>query len=206
MNYSDKIINWAAELQSLAQAGLAYGRDKFDIERFKRIREIAEEMISCKSGLSLEQVKNLLCDEIGYPTPKIDTRAAIFKDEEILLVRESDGRWALPGGWCEVNTSPAENTIKEAKEEAGLDVVIEKVIAVQDRTKHNAPSFVFGVTKIFYLCTALGGKFTANIETTESKYFAENKLPILSEGKCTAEQIKLCFKAHRAKVWETQFD
>ena len=149
MNHSDKVINWAVELQSLAQAGLAYGRDKYDIERFERIREIAEEMIACKSGLSLERVKDLLCDEVGYPTPKIDTRAAIFKDDKILLVRESDGRWAVPGGWCEVNTSPAENVIKEAKEEAGLDVVVDKIIAVHDKSKRNKPSFVFGVAKIF---------------------------------------------------------
>ena len=50
---------------------------------------------------------------------------AIFKDEKILLVRESDGRWAMPGGWCDVNMSPAENVIKEAKEEAEQSEVID---------------------------------------------------------------------------------
>ena len=206
MDSTDRIANWAVELQSLAQTGLAYGRDKYDIERFARIREIAAEMIACKSGLSLERVKGLLCDEIGYPTPKIDTRAAIFKDEKILLVRESDGRWAMPGGWCDVNMSPAENVIKEAKEEAGLEVVVDKLIAVHDRAKHNQPSFVFGAAKMFFLCTSLGGEFKPNIETTESKYFAEDELPILAEGKSSAEQIRLCFKAHRTQFWETQFD
>lgn len=207
MKNSDKILSWAVELQSLAQAGLYYGNDKFDIERFERIREISAEMISLKSEVLLEKVKNLFCNDDGYCTPKIDTRGAIFKDNKILLVQESDGRWTLPGGWCDVYCSPAENTIKEVKEEAGLDVTIDKLVAVQDRAKHNAQTYAFGVTKIFFLCTAKGGEFEKNIETISTKYFAENEIPEnLATEKCTAEQIKICFQAHYAKTWETLFD
>ncbi len=206
MKNSDKILNWAAELQSLAQAGLFYSKDKFDLERFQRIREISAEMVALKSELSFEKVKDIFCCEEGYQTPKVDTRAAIFKDEKILLVQENDGRWAMPGGWCDFNLSPAENTVKEAKEEAGLDVVIDKVVAVQDREKHNFPSYIFDVVKILYLCTSKGGEFHKNIETSASKYFAEDELPPMANEKCTAEQVKLCFKAHRAEFWETQFD
>ena len=206
MKNADKILSWAAELQSLAQAGLFYGKDKYDLERFQRIREISAEMLTMKTDLSFEKVQNLFCNETGYQTPKVDTRAAIFKDEKILLVREDDGRWAMPGGWCDFNLSPAENTVKEAKEEAGLDVVVDKVVAVQDREKHNFPSYIFDVVKILYLCTSKGGEFHKNIETSESKYFAEDELPPMANEKCTAEQVKLCFEAHRAETWETQFD
>lgn len=207
MKNSDKILSWAVELQSLAQAGLYYGNDKFDIERFERIREISAEMISLKSEVSLEKVRNLFCNDDGYCTPKIDTRGAIFKDNKILLVQESDGRWTLPGGWCDVYCSPAENTIKEVKEEAGLDVAIDKLVAVQDRAKHNAQTYAFGVTKIFFLCTAKGGEFEKNIETISTKYFAENEIPEnLATEKCTADQIKICFQAHYAETWETLFD
>ena len=207
MKNADKFLNWAAELQSLAQAGLYYSVDKFDIERFQRIREISAEMIALKSELSFEKVTNLFCCEIGYQTPKVDTRAAIFEDEKILLVRENNGKWALPGGWCDVNKSPAENIVKEVKEEAGLDVVVNKLIAVQDRDKHNLPQYIYGVVKIFYLCTSKGGTFKENIETLESKYFSENELPsMMANEKCTSEQVKLCFEANRAEFWETQFD
>ena len=41
----------------------------------------------------------LFCGETGYQTPKLDTRAAIFKDNKILLVHEKNGTWSLPGGW-----------------------------------------------------------------------------------------------------------
>ena len=203
----DKIINWATELQSLSQTAIFYCKDKFDKERFQRVREISAEMIASKTDLSLDKVKDLFCGDEGYQTPKIDTRGAIFKDDKVLLVREYDGRWTLPGGWCEFNLSPAENVVKEVKEEAGLDVIPEKLVAVHDRNRRNADTYLFGVAKFFFLCKVTGGEFTANIETTESGYFAEDELPTsLADEKCTAEQIKLCFKAHRADFWETVFD
>lgn len=206
MKNPDKILDWAIELQSLAQAGLFYGKDKFDIERFQRIRDIAAEMLAAKTEISVAQVKDIFCNETGYQTPKIDTRAAIFKENKILLVRENDGRWTLPGGWCDVNLSPAENTVKEAKEESGLDVVVEKLVAVQDRARRNAKTYIFGVAKIFFLCKATGGEFAPNIETTAAEYFSETDLPPLAEEKCTAEQIALCFEAQRAEFWEAHFD
>lgn len=67
----NKFTDFAIELQALAQAGLAYGRDVYDIERFERIREIAAEMMSDISGLPTEKVKDLFCNETGYQTPKI---------------------------------------------------------------------------------------------------------------------------------------
>ena len=195
------------ELQSLAQAGLTYGKDVYDKERYERIREISAEMLSAISKLPTEQVKGLFCNEIGYQTPKIDTRAAIFKDDKILLVHENNGTWALPGGWCDVNVSVAENTIKEVKEEAGLDVIVEKVIAIQDRAKHNLPLYAYGVCKIFMLCIVVGGNFEPNIETVGFDYFAEDNLPNLANEKNNIEQIKMCFEAYRAKdKWETMFE
>ena len=130
-------LKWAVKLQSIAQEGLFYGKDLFDRERYERIRDIAAEMIS--SEIPVDKVKSLFCNEIGYQTPKIDSRGAIFKDDKILLVKEKNGTWSLPGGWVDVDVSVKENTIKEVKEEAGLDVTADMVIAVQDREKHNLP-------------------------------------------------------------------
>ena len=135
MDKNELWLKWAVELQAIAQAGLFYGKDKFDIERYERIRDIASEMVAYKSEISLEKVKDIFAREKGYQTPKIDTRAAIFKDDKILLVHEANGTWSLPGGWCDVDISVEENTIKEVKEESGLDVKVKRVIAVQDREK-----------------------------------------------------------------------
>ena len=126
-------LKWAVELQALAQAGLCYGHDKYDLERYRRIREISAEMVARQADLPLEKVQDLFCGETGYQTPKLDTRAAIFQGEKILLVQESDGLWSLPGGWADVDITVKENTVKEVKEEAGLDVTADLVIALQDR-------------------------------------------------------------------------
>lgn len=206
MDKSKQWLDWAVELQSLAQAGLTYGRDDFDRERYTRIREISAEMLARMADLPVEKVTGLFCNETGYQTPKLDTRAAVFQDAKILLVRERDGRWALPGGWCDVNVSVAENTAKEVKEEAGLEVTPQRIIAVQDRSKHNLPVYAYGVCKIFVLCDAVGGQFVPNIETTEARYFSPHQLPPLAEEKNTAEQIALCFEAYHSDFWVTQFD
>ena len=140
----NKWLDWAIEIQSLAQAGMTYGHDVYDMERYERLREISAEMLSYKTDIPVEKVKDLFCNETGYQTPKIDTRAAIFEDGKILLVHEKNGTWSLPGGWCDVNQSVAENTIKETLEEAGLHVKADRMIAVQDRNKHNLPIYVYG--------------------------------------------------------------
>lgn len=206
MNFNEKWLEWAVELQSLAQAGLTYGKDIYDKERYERIRDISAEMLSNKTDISIEKVKDLFCNETGYQTPKLDTRAAIFNDNKILLVKENSGKWSLPGGWVDVNVSVKENTIKEVKEESGLDVTADKIIAVQDRAKHNLPVYAYGVCKIFVLCSVIGGEFEKNIETTESRYFNKNELPELATEKNTEEQIKMCFEAYESDNWITLFD
>ena len=203
----EKWLKWAMEIQSIAQAGLAYTNNPYDIERFERLREISAEMMAEKTDINLNKVKGLFCNETGYQTPKIDTRAAIFKDGRILLVHENNGTWSLPGGWCDVLESVKSNTIKEVKEETGLDAEAVRIIAIQDRNKHNKPQYAYGICKIFILCNVIGGKFLENIETTEIKYFPLEEIPSnLAEEKTSREQIEMCFEAFNNENWQIQFD
>ena len=202
----EKWLELIIEIQSLAQNGLAYTNNVYDKKRFGRLRDISAEMLSMKSDLSLEKVKDLFCSEKGYQTPKLDTRAVIFKDDKILLVKENNGTWSLPGGWVDVLESVASNTVKEAKEETGLDVVPKRIIAIQDRNKHNKPIYAYGICKIFVLCEVIGGKFEKNIETIETNYFSLDELPLLAEAKTNKEQIEMCFKAVNDESWQVQFD
>ena len=206
MKSKNQWLDWAIELQALAQAGIHYSKDIFDTERYLRVREIAAEIISQSTKIPFNTTKNLFCCETGYQTPKIDTRAAIFKDGKILLVQEKNGNWSLPGGWCDVNLSVKENTIKEVKEEAGLNVVIEKVIAVQDREKHNNPIYSWRICKIFLQCVLIGGNFSKNSETISASWFNEKNLPKLAKEKSSEGQIKMCFKAFKSKKWKTLID
>jgi ADP-ribose pyrophosphatase YjhB (NUDIX family) len=200
-------IDWIVELQAMAQAGLHYSKDIYDKQRFERIREITAEMMSKASGLPVETVKDLFCGETGYQTPKMDTRAAIFQDGKILLVKEkATNTWSLPGGWVDVNESVKSNTIKEVKEEAGFDVEALKLIAVQDRNKHNKPRYAYGICKVFVLCEIISGGFTPNAETSEIDFFHIDELPELADEKNTAAQIRMCFDACRDDNWIVQFD
>ena len=204
---NDPWIEFAIRIQSIAQAGLQYGRDAYDRERYAELRRISAEMLALKTDLPVEKVYGLFCNESGYQTPKVDTRAAVFVEGRVLLARENNGTWALPGGWCDVLQSVGENAVKETREEAGLEVAAESIIAVQDRARHNRPDYAYGVCKVFVLCRALGGSFRENIETVRSDYFPEEALPPLSEAKNTPEQVRMCFAAYRAgDAWKTQFD
>ena len=199
-------LEWAKELQFIAQAGLTYTKDPFDKERFERIREIAAEIVSLQGRLPLAQVKDLFCNETGFQTPKLDTRAAIFKDDKILLVEENDGTWSLPGGWVDVMETVKSNTVKEVKEEAGLDVEAVRVIALHDRNLHNQPPYAYNVCKVFVLCEVKGGCFHPNIETVGSGYFGLDELPPLSVDKNSYQQIEMCFAARSDKNWQVEFD
>ena len=203
---SEKWLAWAKEIQSIAQNGLTYTKDVFDKERFERLREISAEIMSCYSELPIKTVTNLFCNEVGFQTPKLDTRAVIFEGGKILLVKENDGRWSMPGGWVDFDQTIKTNTEKEVKEEAGLDVKAVKILAVHDRNKHNKPSYAYNVCKVFILCEIIGGCFQKNMETVESRFFLLEELPDLAEEKNTKEQIEMCFKACNNPYWVPEFD
>lgn len=199
-------LNWAIEIQAIAQNGLAYCGDVYDQERYERLREIAAEMISHKSGIPLEKVETLFCSDTGYQTPKLDSRAAIIENEKILLVQEKSGLWSMPGGWVDMTQTIASNTVKEAWEEAGLRVRPERLAALHDRNLHNAPPYAYNICKAFVLCTRLGGQFKPNSETIASGWFRMDDLPPLDVGKTTKEQISLCFQANANPHWQPVFD
>ena len=207
MKDREQWLKWAMELQSLSQAGLNYAKDVFDVERYTRIREISAEIMAHKGDIPVEKVKNLFCNEVGYQTPKIDTRAAIFENNKILLIQESNGKWALPGGWADVFLSVRANVLKEVKEEAGIEASAEMIVALLDVTKNQRKAIPYGITKIFVLCKYVSGKFEKNIETIDSRYFGIDELPELATNKTTAEQIRMCFDANENRDnWKVIFD
>lgn len=202
-----ELFDYIIELQSLAQSGLYYGHDAYDKERYERIREISAELMALYLNQPVHHIQDVFCHEVGYQTPKLDTRAAIFNDEgKILLVQDSKGLWALPGGWVDIDTSIKENTEKEAKEESGLDVKATRIIAIEDRDKHNLPRYLYKIIKVFVLCEKISGTFTKNLETVSADYFDLEHLPELSLDRNNFEQIQMCFEAYHNPLWQTYFD
>ncbi|WHY75207.1 NUDIX hydrolase [Neobacillus sp. WH10] len=190
-----KWLEWAKQLQSIAQAGLAYSKDVYDLERFELIRNISVEILSQQTKLDKTVIKELFASETGYATPKVDIRAVIFKDKKILMVKENtDGNWSLPGGWGDIGLTPSEVAVKEVKEESGFDVKATKLLAVLDKKCHPHPPSPYHVYKMFIQCEIIGGQAKKGIETSEVEFFAENELPPLSIARNTKSQIEMAFK------------
>ncbi len=207
MQNADKWISWAKELQNLSQCALAYCKDKYDVERFERIRDISAEMISEISDQPLAEIKATFCAGTGYQTPKMDTRSAVFRDEKILLVQESGGKWALPGGWIDYDHTIRSNAAKEVLEEAGMVVEPIRMIALYDHNKRNDTHFPSNICSCHVLCRYVSGAFCPNIETIDSGFFGLNEIPQpLAESKTTMDQIMTCFEAAADENWKVVFD
>ncbi|MBN1845463.1 MAG: NUDIX hydrolase [Sedimentisphaerales bacterium] len=198
----------AKRLAALAQNGLAYTRDDYDRQRYEQIRQIAVEWIADASNLTAAELLEIYRREDGYATPKVDVRAVIFRQERILLVRErSDGKWSLPGGWADVGESARQCVQREAAEESGFEVRARKLLAVYDRSLHpHRPAFAFHVYKLFFRCDICGGRAAETLETSAVEFFAEDRLPELSETKITAQQIARMFEHLRHPDWPADFD
>jgi ADP-ribose pyrophosphatase YjhB (NUDIX family)/uncharacterized protein YfkK (UPF0435 family) len=187
-------LETAKKLQSLAQAGLTYSDNKYDIERYEELRYISMEIMSKFSDTEMETVKNLFSNETGYQTPKVDVRGVVFKDGKILMVKETiDGCWSLPGGWADIGLSPSEVAVKEMREESGFHVKPVRLLAVLDKKLHPHPPSPYHTYKIFILCEITGGEAGTSIETSEVKFFDRNNLPPLSIERNTESQIQLMF-------------
>lgn len=202
-----KWLEWGQMLQTIAQNGLAYCKNPFDIERFQQVREIAAQMLAISGEKTPEALLSIFTDEVGYATPKVDVRAALFVDNQIVLVREllDNGRWTLPGGWADVTDSPSEAVLREIHEEAGYEAKVLKLAAVYDRNRHH-PYFYFSTYKLFFLCEITGGAPTTSIETGGVGFFQEDALPELSVGRVTVDEIHMLFEHHRHPELPTIFD
>ena len=207
MSKDNPWLEWAKELQFLSQCALAYCKDKYDIERFQRIREISAGMAAAVADMPVETVKDLFCADTGYQTSKLDSRAVVFRDGKLLLVQESNGKWALPGGWVDYDKTIRENVVKEALEEAGMTVRPLRVIALLDHNRRNTHRFPFNICSAFVLCEYVSGAFAPNLETVGCGFFGPGEIPVpLATGKTTAEQIEMCFRAAADENWQVEFD
>jgi ADP-ribose pyrophosphatase YjhB (NUDIX family) len=197
----------AREVRAIAQTGLAFSADGFDHQRYQRLRELAALLLAQGSATEQESILELLRQEKGYATPKVDVRGAAFEDGRVLMVREiSDGKWTLPGGWADVNQSAGECVVREIAEESGFKARTLKLAAVYDYQKRNPPPHIDSIYKMFFICEIVGGAACASDETSEVAFFSRNELPPLSLGRTTAAQIDRMFQHRDNPLLATEFD
>jgi len=175
-------LRWAREIQALAQTGLAFSQDPFDIARYERLTALAAEMVAEHSHLDAETLRVDMLSQPGYATPKVDVRAAIVHEGRILLVQErADSRWAMPGGWADVGDEPALAAEREVLEETGLVVRAQRLLGVYDANReHEGPLALYHAYKLLFVCDWLEGKPTPSDETLAVDWFALDALPPLS--------------------------
>lgn len=197
----------ALRLSALSQNGLTFTTTPFERDRWEEVRRLAAEMLADGAGTSSDQMLARLAAEAGYATPKVDVRAAVFKANQILLVQErSDGRWALPGGWCDVGEAPGVAAAREVEEESGYQVSTVKLLAVYDKLRHGHPPESFHAYKLFFRCELVGGAAATSDETTAVGFFAENALPPLSLPRVTEAQIRRMFEHSRDSSLPSDYD
>jgi ADP-ribose pyrophosphatase YjhB (NUDIX family) len=205
---NEDLLRWSQQIQALAQNGMAYTTNVFDLGRFHEFRRIAAEMMAAATGAELAEVTGVFDVQSGYATPKLDVRGVIFKEEKILMVEElnDQNRWTLPGGWVDINESLSQAVEREVREEAGMIVKANKVAAIFDRNRHGHPLYPFHMYKIFVICDLIAEATPDPTETAEPTFFALNEITYLSEARVTMEELQRLFIHHEHPELPTEFD
>lgn len=204
-------LDWAQRLESIVQTGLNYAPQPFDRQRYEMVRQIAAEMIAAYDGSDPDDLIRIFVESKGHATPKIDVRAAIFRDDQILLVQEKldNDRWTLPGGWADVGESAAVSAVREVYEETGYQARAVKLLALYDRNKHEHPPYLYHAYKTFFRCELISEERIPdprNVETGDVGWFTLDSLPELSVGRVTSRQIARFFDHLRNPDLPTDFD
>ena len=196
------MLQLVKQVQALAENGLHFSENDFDLDRYQALEEISFRMLSLVTGMSSETIEMATPERNGYRTPKVDARAVVFNDkDEILMVKERvDSRWSLPGGWCDVGYTPTETAEKEAEEEAGIKVKVTRLLAVFDKKCHDHPEDLFYAYKIFLECEAENYEIATGMETLDVGFFKQDELPELSTPRNTAGQIHKMFDFHYERL------
>jgi len=194
-------------VRALAQNGLTFTRDPFDRERYQELQRLAAELLAGELKIPPERAEALWCGEEGYATPKVDVRGGVFSGDRVLLVRErADGKWTLPGGWVDVNDSPAAAVEREIREESGYQARAVKLAALIDRRRHPHPPSVHHIYKLMFVCELTGGQATTSSETDAVGFFPVAALPALSTGRVLAPQIVRLYEHHLHRDLPAEFD
>jgi ADP-ribose pyrophosphatase YjhB (NUDIX family) len=204
---TDHTLDLARRLHALARTGLHFCRNEYDRERYVEIEQIAAELLAGPVPVEREALLALWRNETGYVTPKIEVRGAVFRDDKVLLVRESaDRRWTLPGGWADVNESPSQAVEKEIEQESGFQARAVMLAALYDRKLHGHGPTLHHSWKAFFLCEITGGEARGSYETDAVGFFDPAQLPDMSLGRSTPRQVARMLEHWRNRALPADFD
>jgi 8-oxo-dGTP diphosphatase len=191
----DKIFEFIKKVQAISHTGVTYSQCPYALDNYHELLEESAKMLH--EYIKSEVQPYDIYKGVMYPTPQPGVRVVIVENGKILMTQDIDvpsDEWTIPGGWCDVDTSPVEASVKEVKEETGFDIKVTKLLALMDRNKY-IESSVYNVYSIVFLAEIIGGENNPNFEVTEAKFFDINNLPKLS-NKISLEEMDVILEAY----------
>jgi ADP-ribose pyrophosphatase YjhB (NUDIX family) len=200
-------LEWAREIQALAQTGLHFAADDYNRDRYRRLMDLAVEITSECANLPPEDLKRVFLSARGYATPKVSVRAAVFRGGKILLVRERiDGGWCMPGGWADVGDTPSATVEREVLEESGLHVRTSRLVGVYDANREGVELEVMHAYDLVFLCDDLGGEPQPSNETSDAGFFGLDEIPPLSSARTSLHHLRAAFARAQNPSLAAEFD
>ena len=182
MKPAEQIALWADKLRDISAMGLHFSKSKHDETHYREVQTVAMEILALATGESLEQMEPLRAPVFSRPTPMVGGDGAVIDDKgRILLIqREDNGKWAMPGGALDVGETPAEGAVREVLEETGVHCRVLSLVGVFDsrfcgtQTRHHLYHFTF-------LCDPLNQEQVEEpshaFEILDRGWFSEDCLP-----------------------------
>ena len=197
-----RLLEIADEIRALATTGLHYTEGPFDRERYEKLLTLAARLASQGAVADAERLEVVFRSaDQGYVTPKLDVRLALFRNDQLLLVREQmDGRWAMPGGFVDVGDSPSEAALREVAEEAGVVARVQRLAGVFDtRLQPDCPPHLFHIHKLVFTGVLVDPDAAprAGSEATDARYWPLAALPELSLGRTLPLHVREALRVAR---------
>ena len=197
----------AKQINSIAQTGLAFTKDKYDKERYEQLLDLSLTILNNITQIDARKLDFIFNRDIGYQTPKVGVRVVVVKDSKLLLVKEKmDGKWSLPGGYADLGMTPSQIAVNEVKEESGFDVEPVRILGFIDYNKYQARPFPFDIYQLFMECKIIGGTAASGLETSDVDFFEIENLPELSERRVTKKQALQMYHLAITKNIDPVFD
>lgn len=197
----DKIFEFIKKVQAVSHTGVTYSKCPYALDSYHELLDISSKMIHEYIQSDVQPYD--IYKDVYYPTPQPCVRVIIIKDGKLLMVQENDTQehlWSIPGGWCDIDNSPAQAAIKEAKEETGYDVELTKLVAVMDRNKYHK-SKIYNVYNIVFLARIIGGENAPNYEVNKAKFFELDNIPLMS-NKMSNKELEIAIEySQKAEVF-----
>ena len=118
-----------------------------------------------------------VCDFVFYRDPKPVAGVLAFKDDRLLLIQRGNepklGLWSFPTGYVDIGDTPAETAVREAKEEADVDVQLDRLLGVYSNESRT-------VVLIIYVGRVVAGTPAGRAEALDARLFAPDALPKLA--------------------------